>query len=103
MHTQKFHATVATCGTPNVEVVHVRSKHTTICLYPHACVKFKLSGTVHNILLKWLFIYKCIAFIDDLSKRLAETKLTDSKIMVLEMLNISEGKILTVHYTYIHM
>ena len=96
----------AACGTPNVEVVHIHSKHATIRVYPHACVKFKLSGTVHNILrkiLKRLFVYKYIAFLDDLSKRLAQTKLTDSKIMVPEMLSISEGKILTVHYTYIYM
>ena len=39
--------------------------------------------------------YKCVAFLDDLSKRLDGIKLTDSKITVPEMLNVSEGKMLT--------
>ena len=40
----------AACGTPNFEVVRIGSKHATIRMYPQACVKFKLSGTVHNII-----------------------------------------------------
>ena len=62
------------------------------------------TGNHMEILVKnhnFLLVSKCIAFLDDLNKKLAETKLIDSKIMVPEVLSVSEGTVYYMYYVHV--